>query len=421
MNSKPIVALSIALNLALAAALAWAVSRKPAPADAPAASASAAASASNDATTKAAKATASVTPAATTPLKAFDWRMVESEDYKKYIANLRSIGCPEETIRDIIVADVNKLFESRRREMNATTNKFQFWKAGNPLAGMMDPKRMEKQQALNQEKRTLLKELLGVVPDEKPDLLAGFNPFESMLDFLPASKQNQVTDIYMKYQAKIAGAMGNGTPDAEDLKNMQKVQKDMDAELAKLMSPEEYQDYQLRMSQTAMMMRMQLGSFEPSEQEFRDIFKLKKPFDDDYSNMFGMATGTKEEKEKRAAAEKEMKSQIKALLGDERYADYERAQDYAYQSIYRTTDRYGLGKDAANKVYDMKKAAEDEARKIRNDKTLDKDQRTAALAGIRAETEKSIQTVMGDKAWSSYQSQPGNYWLRGLSPDPKKD
>ncbi len=343
MNSKPVIAVSIALNLALAVALAWAVSKKP---STPAESATAAQSATATNATNA-KSTKTATQVAftATPGKSFDWRMVESEDYKKYIANLRSIGCPEETIRDIIVADVNKLFEARRHELNASTNKFQFWKPGNPLASMMDPKRIEKQQALNVEKRTLLKELLGVVPDEKPDLFGGLNPFESMLDFLPAGKQSQVTDIYMKYQAKIAGAMGNGSPDAEDMKNMQKVQKDMDAELAKLMSPEEYQDYQLRLSQTAMMMRMQLGSFDPSEQEFRDIFKLKKPFDDDYSNMFGMATGTKEEKDKRKAAEKEMNDQIKATLGDDRYAEYTRAQDYAYQGIYRTTDRFGLGKD----------------------------------------------------------------------------
>lgn len=421
MNSKPIIGLSIALNLALAAALAWTVSRKPAiPADSAKTGSPPATAAVNE-ETKPAKTTAQLVPAAAAPGKSFDWRMVESEDYKKYIANLRSIGCPEETIRDIILADVNKLFEARRRELNGSTNKFQYWKAGNPLAGLMDPKRMERQQTLNQEKRTLLKELLGVVPDEKPDILAGYNPFETMLDFLPASKQSQVTDIYMKYQAKVAGAMGNGAPDAEDMKNMQKVQKEMDAELAKLMSPEEYQDYQLRMSQTAMIMRMQLGSFDPSEQEFRDIFKLKKPFDDDYSSMFGTTATTKEEKDKRKAAETAMNDQIKALLGDDRYAEYERAQDYAYQSIWRTTDRYGLGKDAALKVYDMKKAAEDEAKKVRNDKSLDKDQRTTALAGIRTETEKSIQTVMGDKAWNSYSTQPGNYWLRGISPDPKKD
>src|SRR4051812_6817760 len=35
----------------------------------------------------------------------FSWKEVESPDYPTYIANLRDIGCPEPTIRDIIIAD----------------------------------------------------------------------------------------------------------------------------------------------------------------------------------------------------------------------------------------------------------------------------------------------------------------------------
>src|SRR4051812_31303490 len=40
---------------------------------------------------------------------AFDWRQLESEDYRTYINRLRSIDCPEETIRDIVIADLEKL------------------------------------------------------------------------------------------------------------------------------------------------------------------------------------------------------------------------------------------------------------------------------------------------------------------------
>src|SRR6185436_10607243 len=43
----------------------------------------------------------------------FHWGMVEADDYKEFIENLRGIGCPEETIKDIIIADVNKLYASR--------------------------------------------------------------------------------------------------------------------------------------------------------------------------------------------------------------------------------------------------------------------------------------------------------------------
>ena len=42
------------------------------------------------------------------------WADIESPDYPTYIRNLRNIGCPEPTIRDIVVADVNELFSRRR-------------------------------------------------------------------------------------------------------------------------------------------------------------------------------------------------------------------------------------------------------------------------------------------------------------------
>lgn len=264
--------------------------------------------------------------------KSIDWHMVESEDYKKYIANLRAIGCPEETIKDIITADVNKLFASRKHALTASTNKFQYWKSGNMFASMMDEDKIKQTQELAKEKRALLKELLGVAPDEKPDLLGGINPFEALLDFLSPAKQTDVAEIYQKYQAKMMKGFGNGAPDAEDMKKIQATQKEMEAELAKTLTPEEYQAYQLRMSTTAMSMRMQLTSMDPSEQEFLDIFKVKKGLDDQFG-AYGMAGQSKEEKDKYAAAKKEVDAQIKTILGDDRYADYERSQDYTYQGI----------------------------------------------------------------------------------------
>jgi hypothetical protein len=56
---------------------------------------------------------------ATTPAresKSFNWSEIESTDYRTYIANLRGIGCPEQTIRDIITADVNSMFAERREK-----------------------------------------------------------------------------------------------------------------------------------------------------------------------------------------------------------------------------------------------------------------------------------------------------------------
>src|SRR5438105_3314761 len=56
----------------------------------------------------------------------FSWREVESPDYPTYITNLRQIGCPEQTIRDIIIADVNGLY-AMKRATNLLTSEQQWW------------------------------------------------------------------------------------------------------------------------------------------------------------------------------------------------------------------------------------------------------------------------------------------------------
>jgi hypothetical protein len=56
-------------------------------------------------------------PSAAQP-EPFHWRRLESTDYRTYIANLRGIECPEQTIRDIITADVDAaIFAPRRHQL----------------------------------------------------------------------------------------------------------------------------------------------------------------------------------------------------------------------------------------------------------------------------------------------------------------
>ncbi|HWQ91486.1 MAG TPA: hypothetical protein VN673_07425, partial [Clostridia bacterium] len=88
----------------------------------------------------------------------FSWREVESPDYATYIANLRDIGCPEQTIRDIIIADVNALY-SKRLATELVTPEQQWWRAEPDPAVLQVA--AEKARTLDEERRTLLSRLLG--------------------------------------------------------------------------------------------------------------------------------------------------------------------------------------------------------------------------------------------------------------------
>jgi hypothetical protein len=406
MSRKGVLVLSLLMNFALLGAVTYLVKQRQPVGETPVA-----AERQTDTVSHAVAGKTLTTVVTNEVVRKIDWRVVESEDYRKYIANLRSIGCPEETIRDIIIADVNKLFESRFKALKPAS-KFKFWETGKQMfAGLLDEELIKQQQALAQEKRALLKELLGIEPEGKMDMAAmfgGANPFESMLDFLSPAKQTQVMELEQKYGAKLMKNFQGGAPDAEDMKEMQKVQKEKEAELAAILTPQEKQDYELRMSQTSMMMRMQLSAFDPNEQEFRDIFKVKKQFDDEYS-PFTAGSMDKDEQAKRVAAQKEMDQQIKGVLGDSRYTEYQRAQDYTYQGLAKVADRQGLPKDAAVKAYDVQKAANEETQKVQSNTSLSTEQRKAALDQINSATETTLRGVLGDKGWDAYHKQSGSF------------
>src|SRR5687767_3122734 len=136
---------------------------------------------------------------------AFRWSQLESSDFHQYMANLREIGCPEETIRDLIIAEVDKMFAPRFMALAADTQKVDYWrtrsKSNSPVVTQL--------RALQDERKALLRELLGI--DEDPyakwanvdlDRLRE----EGKFSFLPAEKQGHVRGIMEKYQQLIDAA-----------------------------------------------------------------------------------------------------------------------------------------------------------------------------------------------------------------------
>lgn len=350
-----------------------------------------------------------------TVVKRFNWESVESPDYKQYIANLRAVGCPEETIRDIILADVNKLYDQKKKAARGPAKKFEYWKGGNPFFAMAANAELnDKLRALDEERNNVLR-ALDIEPDFRSQAAQMINPLEAMFDFLPENKKVSFLKLMTDMQGKMAKAMeGGGQPEPAEIA---KAQKEMEQAVKQMLTPEEALEYDLRMSMTANIMRNQIAGFDPSEEEFLKVFHLRKGFDDDFNPML-RGNETEAERQRREGAEKDLKEKIKQTLGPERYAAYERSQDWAYQQIYSATKRADLGTAEANQVYEMKKTAEDETRKIRSNTNLTEEQRNEALKAVRQETEKSLQNVLGQKGWDHYNRPNNIHWLDNMHRPP---
>ena len=414
MNAKYFLILSAGLNVLLAALL---LRPTPPPTADPAASDSVQAPAAGESAPTPATTTLATSSVVTnTVVREISWQQVESPDYRQYIANLRAIGCPEETIRDIINADVNKLYAEKKKLARGAPKKFEYWKAGNPLAGLMgDPESLQKMRALEEEKNAVLR-ALGIEPDPMSQMLAaaGGNPMDTMFDFLPEAKRTTLMQTMADSGSKIMESAGDVANDPEAMIN---AQREMEDAIRAVLTPEEFLDYQLRFSMTANMLRQQITGFEPSEEEFLAMFKLREEFDREYSPMM-LADATEAEQAEHRQAQDQLKEQIRTALGDERYADYERAQDYQYQQLHRIVQRAGLTTATANEVHDMRKIAENQANQVRVQQDLTPEQRNAALRAIRQETERTIQQTLGNDAWDQYNRPNNTWWLRNLAPEP---
>jgi hypothetical protein len=339
------------------------------------------------------------------------WETVESDDYRKYISNLRSIGCPEETISDIIRADVNKLFDSRKA---ASRKPFEYWKTGNVMAQLMDEGKVKAHTEMNEQKGDLLKTLLGDDAKLGSNPMAQmYNPLEQMMDFLPGDKQVQLMGKLQSWQAEAMKHVSGGSPDAADLNELRKVRDKIEAELSVMLTPAEKRDYDLRLSNTAQGMRNALGDFNPSKEEFETLFDMRLAFDNEHS-VLGIPPVDEAGRAARKDADAVFKKEVEALLGPERYDEFDRAPRREYKVAVKVAERQGLEKSAAIEVYEMKAVAQAQAKAVRDNVVLNGEQRAAALNAIHAETRSSVIGVFGDEGFNAYNSDRGGSWIKGL-------
>jgi len=347
------------------------------------------------------------------------WTALESTNYSVYINNLRDFGCPEETIRDIILTDVAKLYAKRRAALRGATA-FKFWQTDD-LAGPRrpSPEQQKELRDLDHEQRDLIKELLGV--DFRVEMAKYWaqedDATERAYGFLPPEKRDAVKSLFEQFDQaeQEIYARSKGVFLDEDHAALRGIQKQREAEMAKLLTPEEIEEYHLRNSETANNLRAQLSGFDPTEEEFRQIFRLQKTLDDTFNDAFNPSDESKAEARARAQSEAQeaVADEVRKTLGDKRFAEYQRVQDNDYKSLLQFADRFEVPKEVAGKVYDMKLEAERQRQRLDSDPNLTDEQRQNGLNAIGRETQRSIAQTMGAKLFNTYKRSSGQ-WMNSF-------
>lgn len=348
----------------------------------------------------------------------FDWRTVESPDYRQYIANLRTIGCPEETIRDIVTADVNKLFASRWEKIRPSKD-FQFWRCGEDWFRVLSPdeKNLQAMHDLADEKRSVLKTLLGVEPEETSWTQPAQDTLAALTTFLPAEKRAALAQLDQRYASKYQQLRRE--TDGHDWEQVRTLERDKQAELSRLLTPQELEDYQLRFSQTAIGMRNELGPFQPTEQEFRQIFQLRKEQDAVLDSIDPGSTRP-EDMAKRRQAEDELRDGLFKTLGAQRNWEYTLSTDPVYRSVLPIVEEAGLDRSLAESICRMKDDSLQQVSAAMNNPSLSDVQRQALANQVRKQTADAIQAKLGATGYKRFEgSFPASAWLRQMNQLPQ--
>ncbi|MBE0545909.1 MAG: serine/threonine protein kinase [Verrucomicrobia bacterium] len=249
---------------------------------------------------------------------AVNWRELESADYQQYIANLRAIGCPEKTICDIITADVDGLFRERDRAQRSSTNQFKYWEAGYWLHRGLSEAEVARRQELNQEKAELLRSLLGTEAPETTTPVWDEMVTEAMeqaLDFLPAEKLADLRGLRDRFSAHVVQNARKQHPT--------QLAADYETALRELMSPEEKMEFDLRLSETSNRLRLALGTFQPTEQEFRALFTLWQTLEAEGGPRPRVQSATDTGAPANETVTPTREERIRAVLGETRYREYQ--------------------------------------------------------------------------------------------------
>jgi hypothetical protein len=336
----------------------------------------------------------------------FRWAQLEAEDYRDYVARLRSIGCPEQTIRDIIIADVDKLLAPKLQAASGRTNGVYYWQ---PIEqelweGAEQKEALRQQRVVDFEKREVIRELLGVdLVGERLRIQGQGDYHGERLTFLPEEKRARVRMVLdqfadeertlLEQQAEEGNAIAAST-------ELARVRQQKEAALAPLLTPDERKQYDLWFSATAAAVRDSVFGMDANEEEFLKLYQLRQNYETKLGGNFGPGN----------PAWNDYQTQIHQTLGDQRYAEYARAQDNDYRELLRTAKRFQLSPKVAAQLYSYKQPVEEERARVETDPSLSPEQKTAAFEVIAQETGRALKEGLGEKAFRHFMQRNANSW-----------
>ncbi|MDF3056159.1 MAG: hypothetical protein K0R17_374 [Rariglobus sp.] len=331
---------------------------------------------------------------------------------------LRDAGLSDDMVRALVQMQIWKKYETRFKALQPQPDPNKpWWKNDrdqqNGYFGSMTKAQREESRRLQREVRDETERLLG--PDATQQRWQ-----DPRLSFLPAEKVKALQQVQQDYQELISEVNqdSQGFRLASDAEKIRFLQEEQKRDIEALMTPEERQAYELRMSNTAQQLRNKMTQFDASEQEYLAIFPLQKAFDEKYNQASDGYSPQPERDQnywkERREAEQRLQEQIKSVIGEQRYADSIRLQDNDYRQLEAATQRLQLPADTPTRLYSLRDTAAAAVQQIADNPNLATDQKKAALTALAASTRDQVRASLGNEGADAYFNNNGMRWIKEL-------
>jgi len=294
-------------------------------------------------------------------------------DLRAEIAALRDRGLDEDGIREIITNELKGGYarEQYRMEMLLEQARYpkHYWEPALPVEAVYELERTRQGELarIDQELNGTLTELFGADATPPPARAPFFSPDSPgpKIDFLPDAAQKQLTD-----------ALWARDPDGR----MSSVDR---LDLARqMLTPDEFALYTKWNSPASTALSSQLVSFQPTQAEYDAIFT--------WQSVADSADGFPNEQARAEAA-----NELKAALGDDRYAAFQHLQDPAYQTVVQVLNRWSLPLSKADAVLALRQSAISAMDAVWQDTATPDEEKSARVEKLRQQYRQQITDQLG--------------------------
>jgi hypothetical protein len=321
---------------------------------------------------------------------------------------LRAIGFPEELVRSILMADLDKLYEPREQALKPkpVPHDAPLSRRANHDISPADWQRVSDLWQLQIEKQQVLEEILGdYVPREilRTPLSRNWEAYEYAISLLPAEKRNAV-QLVQETEILVEGMNKTSINDhAAELEAFKKSCAERDVALRQILTEEEFERYEMNTTPAGTELARRVIGMVPTDEELLTMFRIAYQNWFDTGGVYGRWRASPVPPEQIAAADREMNARLKEALGPDRFLDYQMAVSNTGQQMRNFAARFELPRDMFAQAFDLQSQMDQLARTSRAGS-----EGSGVAAGQSsperlAQLQSQLQQLLGPQLWQAWQ------------------